>query len=66
MPRELTPEAVRAAASLIELEIDDAEVIGVTERLAMMFDAYEQFAHLTESTAELDAHFDAKWETESA
>ena len=66
MPRDLSPEAVRAAASLIELEIDDAEIAGVSDRLAMMLDAYDQFAHLTESTAELDAHFDARWETESA
>ena len=66
MPRNLSSEAVRAAASLIDLEIDDAEIAGVTERLVIMLDAYDQFAHLTESTAELDAHFDAKWESASS
>jgi hypothetical protein len=47
------------------LEIEDHEIAGVTERLIMMLDAYDQFAHLTESTAELDAHFDARWEAAS-
>ncbi len=66
MPRVVSPESVRAAAAIVDVQIEEHELQEVADRLAIMFDAYDQFAHLTESTAELDLHFDARWETESA
>jgi hypothetical protein len=66
MPTSPTPETVKAVASLISLPISDDEAPLVAERLAILLDAHDQFAHLCDSTAELDLHFDARWESASA
>jgi len=66
MGKQVTPEIIRATARMIGLDINDDEVEPVAERLQLLLDAADQFSHLTENTAELDAHFNAAWEVEQA
>ena len=65
MQERLTAEMVRNAAHMIQLDLADDEVDPVRERLQMIFDAVEQFGHLTEPWSELDLRFNANWEAES-
>ena len=64
MGKQVTPKVIRATAQMIGLEITDDEVEPVGERLQLLFDAADQFSHLTENTAELDVRFNAAWEVE--
>ena len=66
MGNKVTPEIVRATAAMIGLEVKDDEVESVMERLQLLLDATDQFAHLVDNTAELDIRFNAAWEVEQA
>ena len=66
MGNMVTPEIVRAAAAMIELEVKADEVESVMERLQLLLDATDQFGHLVDTTAELDVRFNPAWEVEQA
>jgi hypothetical protein len=66
MQERVTPEMIRSAAAMIDLHVSDDELESVRERVQLVFDAVDQFAHLTENTAELDVRFNANWEAEPA
>ena len=66
MQEPVTAEMVRNAAAMIDLPVAGNEVDLIRERVQLVFDAVSQFAHLTESTAEIDLRFNANWEAEQA
>jgi hypothetical protein len=66
MSMRLRSEAVRSAAELIGLELLEDEVKPVRERLQLLLDGSDTFAHLVEDLAELNLRFDARWEVEQA
>lgn len=65
MVRNPASEAVRAAAELISLPLEENEIEPLTERLSTLLEACSQIRHLTENNAELDLRFDANWEKNS-
>jgi hypothetical protein len=66
MQEPVTAEMVRNAAAMTDLSVAGNEVDLIRERVQLVFDAVDQFAHLTESTAEIDLRFNANWEAEQA
>jgi hypothetical protein len=66
MQEGVTTETIRSAAAMIDLTVTDDELEPVRERVQLVLEAVDQFAHLTENTAELDLRFNANWEAEPA